>query len=167
MSKKKNLVWEGEWSFGSRNRFRFVLTVFLGFFFVFAVIGLVMYIVQAIGLYKIAKNQGVKNEWLAWIPIANLFLMAMLVENDVNESLRGKYTLTYGIVYVVGLIGGMAFAPLAVLPTIMTYYAFYHIARKHSNNEVAHIIIAIVTLGISIPIQLFRFRNRDAVVEVM
>lgn len=143
------------------------LAVFIGFFFVFVVIGIVLYIVQAIGLYKIAKTQKVEYEWLAWIPIANMFLMAMLVERDVNESLRGKYTMTYGIVYVVGLIGGMVFAPLAILPTIMTYYTFYHLARKYSANSVAHIIIAIVTLGFAMPFQIFRFRNREPVVEVV
>ena len=39
------------------------------------VLGLGMYIYMALALQTIATKTGTANEWLAWIPIANLFLM--------------------------------------------------------------------------------------------
>ncbi|RKJ17757.1 hypothetical protein D7X33_46360 [Butyricicoccus sp. 1XD8-22] len=52
---------------------------------------------------------------------------------------------------------------IAVFPYAMIMYAFYFIAKRYSNNEVLHTVIAIVTLGMAIPIQLFRFRNRELI----
>ena len=39
------------------------------------VFGLGFYIYMALALQTIATKTGTANEWLAWIPIANLFLM--------------------------------------------------------------------------------------------
>ena len=43
-------------------------------FFV-VVLGLAAYIYMALAVQTIAKKTGTANDWLAWIPIANLFLM--------------------------------------------------------------------------------------------
>ena len=40
--------------------------------------GLVLYVYTAICLMFIAQKTGTKYPWLAWIPIANVFLMAMI-----------------------------------------------------------------------------------------
>ncbi|MGA2158738.1 MAG: hypothetical protein ABSG90_05930 [Dehalococcoidia bacterium] len=42
--------------------------------------GLVLYIYIAICLMFIAQKTGTKYPWLAWIPIANVFLMAMIAK---------------------------------------------------------------------------------------
>lgn len=39
---------------------------------------LILYILGAVGLYRMAKKLGYGSPWLAWIPIANLYLMFML-----------------------------------------------------------------------------------------
>jgi hypothetical protein len=48
------------------------LGIFMLFFFVFFV---AMYVYMALALQTIAKKTNTENPWLAWIPIANLFLM--------------------------------------------------------------------------------------------
>jgi ABC-type Na+ efflux pump permease subunit len=42
---------------------------------VFVVIGIAMYIYVALALQTIATKTATANGWLAWIPIANIFLM--------------------------------------------------------------------------------------------
>ncbi len=44
------------------------------------VFGLAMYIYTALALQTIATKTGTANEWLAWIPIANLFLMLSIAK---------------------------------------------------------------------------------------
>jgi ABC-type Na+ efflux pump permease subunit len=44
------------------------------------VFGLAMYIYMALALQTIATKTGTANEWLAWIPIANLFLMLSIAK---------------------------------------------------------------------------------------
>ncbi len=42
------------------------------------IFGLVVYIWMAICLQKIAEKTNTPNGWLAWIPIANIYLMCMI-----------------------------------------------------------------------------------------
>lgn len=42
------------------------------------VIGLVAYVLMAVGLYTIAKRRGIRNPWLAWIPVANSWLLGCI-----------------------------------------------------------------------------------------
>ncbi len=44
------------------------------------VFGLGMYVYMALALQTIATKTGTANEWLAWIPIANLFLMLSIAK---------------------------------------------------------------------------------------
>ncbi|NLJ19345.1 hypothetical protein [Globicatella sulfidifaciens] len=127
------------------------------------VVAVVLYVLLAISLSKIAEREGVEPSWLAWIPVANLVLMAKLVEDDVHESIRGKFTMISIVAIVAGPILGQVIGILAYLPVITMLYSFYFIAKRYSKNETANIVVAAVTLGASVPIQLFRFRNREAI----
>lgn len=146
------------------------LGAFFGFFAIFflvmMLISLVFYVIQAIALMKISENVGYDKGWLAWIPIANSFLMPILVEDEVHESMKGRFTLIYGI----SLIGSLflsTFIPFAsIIPAVLMYYAFFIIARWFSEHYVAHLVIAILTGGFSIAISLFRFRNRKKSAEL-
>ena len=52
--------------------------------FIFAliaiVIGIVLYVIFSISLYKIATNAGLENPWLAWVPIGDLYLIGKLIK---------------------------------------------------------------------------------------
>lgn len=136
---------------------------FATFFLIIIVVSLVLYVIQAVALMKIAQTAGSDKGWLAWIPIANGFVMPMLVEDDVHESMRGKFTM----IYAGALIGSFllsAFIPfVSFIPTLLVYYAFYLIAKWFSEKHMVHLVVAILTLGISMPFSLFRFRNRKIV----
>lgn len=67
------------------------------------VIGLVAYVLMAVGLYTIAKRRGIRNPWLAWIPVANYWLLGCIsdqyqyVAKGQNKS-RRKLLLTLSII---------------------------------------------------------------------
>ena len=80
------------------------------------VLFLAYYIFNSLAMVAIAKKIGTKNPWLAWIPIANIYLMTQMV------GISGWWT--FGILAVfVPFIGG----PLVLAGTI---YLYWIIAEK-------------------------------------
>lgn len=71
------------------------------------------YIFMALGLYAIAKNRRINNPWLAWVPVANLWILGCISDQyhyvtKGEERSRRKRMLTLGIIEA-------AIAPLMVL----------------------------------------------------
>ena len=48
-----------------------ILLVALGF-------GMVWYVLQSLGLYTIAERRGIRNPWLAWVPVANMWVLGSI-----------------------------------------------------------------------------------------
>ncbi len=55
------------------------------------VIGLAVFILQAFGLYSLSKNAGYDKPWLAFIPVANTYLLGSL-SDGANLRIKGKRT---------------------------------------------------------------------------
>jgi hypothetical protein len=51
-----------------------------GIIIVLIMIILVIYLITALALYKIALKTKTENAWFAWIPFANIFLMAFIAK---------------------------------------------------------------------------------------
>lgn len=49
-----------------------------GFVLIGVILGIVLYLYSAYCLYHIAKKTNTENEWLAWIPLANIYLMVKI-----------------------------------------------------------------------------------------
>lgn len=67
------------------------------------VISLVTYVLMAVGLYSVAKRRGIRNPWLAWIPLVNVWVLGCIsdqyryVAKGQNKSKR-KVLLTLSII---------------------------------------------------------------------
>jgi len=143
--------------------FFLAMMVFAG---IFIIGGFIFFILQAIGLFSIAKKEGRGDiAWLAWIPIVSQFLLMFLVEKYVHVGLRGKITLLYGIAIVVSIFFGYFLPFVLFIPLVALCYAFYFIADRYSDNPLFHVAIAFVSIGCSIPIQLFMFRHTEPLVD--
>lgn len=130
-------------------------------------VSLIFYVIQTIALSAIAKNDGYENWWTAWIHIANLFLIPILVEDDVHKSMRGNFTLIYGITFAGSVFLSRFILFIRVFLATLGYYLFYILANWYSKNAVAHLIIGVVTFVFSISFSLLRFRNRGRISEVV
>jgi len=80
------------------------------------VVGLVLYIYFAVALMAIAKKTNTPNGWLAFIPIANIYLMTQMA------GMPAWLTLAFLLPFI-PFIGGLAFAVVSV-------YLFWKIAEK-------------------------------------
>ena len=55
-----------------------VLTFFAGGSLLSLAVCVTLYIFQALGLYTIAMRRGIKNPWLAWLPITNMWVLGSI-----------------------------------------------------------------------------------------
>lgn len=55
-----------------------VLGIYLFVLFLTLVAGVAFYVLQAISFYTIAKRRGIRNPWLAWIPVGNNWILGSI-----------------------------------------------------------------------------------------
>jgi len=77
----------------------------LGIVFVllFLAIIVVLYVLKSIGLATMAEKRGIENAWLAWIPIADLYIMGLLVG---ELDIFGYHLANLGLWTPVIIVGG-------------------------------------------------------------
>ena len=74
----------------------FFFTFFIGAIAVSAVIGIAIYLLESISVYKMAKSAEVKNPWLAFIPVANDWVFGTLAEKYKKKN--GTKSARFGII---------------------------------------------------------------------
>lgn len=83
-----------------------------------AAVWLVLFILQGVGLAKMAKNAGVKHRWLAFVPFVDLLYMGRLVGScDVfgrKMKKPGIYTMAASVVSTVFCLAAVARRNFAV-----------------------------------------------------
>ena len=82
---------------------------------VVSLVVIVGYIFQSIGLYSIAKNRGIQNPWLAWLPIGNYWIAGSIADQYqyvVNDQVKNRrkilLVLSIACALVSSLVGSMA-----------------------------------------------------------
>ena len=66
--------------------------LFFGFFYMIMLgVAVLTYVLQSLALYRLAKNRGIANYGLAWVPIGSSWLLGKLAD-DVNICRRNKKT---------------------------------------------------------------------------
>lgn len=82
---------------------------------VIALVAVVGYIFQSIGLYTIAKNRGIKNPWLAWLPIGNYWIAGSIADQYqyvVNGQVKNRrkilLVLSIASMVISSLVSSMA-----------------------------------------------------------
>ena len=74
----------------------FFFTIFIGAIAVSAVIGIAIYLLESISVYKMAKSAEIKNPWLAFIPVANDWVFGTLAEKYKKKN--GTKSARFGII---------------------------------------------------------------------
>lgn len=74
----------------------FFFTFFIGAIAVSAVIGIAIYLLESISVYKMAKSAEIKNPWIAFIPVANDWVFGTLAEKYKKKN--GTKSARFGII---------------------------------------------------------------------
>ncbi len=100
-----------------------------------SIIGIAAYIFTALGLYKIAQKRGEENAWLAWVPIAQLYIIGKIVV----EEKFGTFVLPrMDLILPLGALGVavLAWIPvlgqlIAIAYAVVAVYALYLLFKKY------------------------------------
>jgi len=105
-----------------------VAVTFLAVYFLIMLVtsiwSIVMYVFHSLGMYTIAKRRMIHNPWLAWIPVANLWILGS-ISDQYQYMAKGKNTkrrkvliglmiALYALVLVIGIVAGVM-AGIAVI----------------------------------------------------
>lgn len=134
----------------------------IAFLFV-AVIGLAFYVLKSIGLYTLAINRGIENPWLAWVPVADLYIMGLLVgEMDIFDYHLDNLGLWCPVIFVGGsILSGIPFLGVLISIALFVFavYFAYKLFEKYTPQAVLYTVLSIPLC--LLPIFLFVIRNNQ------
>lgn len=148
--------------YSSHDLTSFFLTV-IPIFVCLSLAGLVLYILHAVGLYKMGKTTGLELRWLAFLPIANLYVMGKLVG---NMTISGHEVPKPEIILPVSAVAVLVIGQLPVIGALLTlavciiyFIALYKLYKNYRPDRAAIYLIVSVVLGFMIPVFIFVMRN--------
>lgn len=95
----------------------FFFTFFIGAIAVSAVIGIAIYLLESISVYKMAKSAEIKNPWLAFIPVANDWVFGTLAEKykKKNRTKSARFGIILPVLEGIVLIEAIALTIFTVI----------------------------------------------------
>lgn len=135
-----------------------LLIVYLVIIAVAFVIGIAAYVLQSLGMYAIAKRRNISNPVLAWIPVANMWLLGCIADHY-DEAVKGVKKKTR----VVLMVLFAAFLVTAVIYGV-TMGIFTSVMVANNADSTAVIISAIAMLvgillylGVAVAMSVFQY----------
>lgn len=129
---------------------------------VFFLVVVVLYLIFAFSLFKMAKNEGVENAWFSFIPILQSYIVAKIAEEVKIGSFvvpRPELVLTLGV--LLGFIPFIGFL-FSIAIAVVYYAALYAIYKKYRGDKaVVMLIISIVTAGIGTIVYFSKLKNES------
>ncbi len=95
-----------------------------------------IYLLQAFGFYRLAQKSGVKNEWIAFIPILQFILFFHIID-------RSAWHILIVLLFVIPVIGWLA------APLIFAYFQ-YEFYQRFGVEPILGVVVIIV--GVFVPI---------------
>ncbi len=94
------------------------LLIFLGVLIAGAVFGIIGYVINALGIFRLAKKLNVDLAWLAWIPVAQYFTVGKVAEKC--DDRRGNIVKSWGkILLIANLIAMVVSAVLSGIANLL------------------------------------------------
>jgi len=108
-----------------------ILGIALGIFIAFFVImALALYVYQSWAWFSIAKKLKYKKAWLAWIPIANFFLLPILAKKDYRWGLIILIPFLLMPIMLIPLLGIIIYFCGLIFVIIMSIFWMWDIFEK-------------------------------------
>ena len=137
---------------------------------VLVLVGIVFYILMAIGLFTMAKSEKLENPWFAFVPFLNLYIWGKLVGQlrigsmdipspEIVLPVAALISIILGNIAVIGPLISLAYLVLVII----AYFSLYK--RYSPNNAILYTVLSIV-LPFMGPVFIFMLRNATPVIEV-
>jgi hypothetical protein len=139
--------------------------------FLFFIIGIVLYVLFAMGLYGLAKTERTDNEWFAFIPILQLYIIGEILK----EVKISTYTIPQlelvlpiapiaffiagSILGVIPILGGLLGLILNIAYAVFSIIVMYTFFKRYKGNQATLMTVLSVVLFFMGPIYVFNLRN--------
>lgn len=136
-----------------------ILAMFGGLIFLIFAIGIAFYIVNSLALQKMATKLNIDNPWMAWIPLANIFLLGKVAGDRV--VVFGKEISNLGVVL---LVTSLVYSFTAAIPLVgiiiliayfILFYSTYFKIYKIFNESSATLFLVLSIIPFTAIIQPF------------
>lgn len=62
-----------------------------------------LYVLQALGVYKIAQRRGIRNPWMAWVPLLHMWTLGS-ISDQYRYVVKGQYRYNRTVLTVLGAV---------------------------------------------------------------
>lgn len=106
-----------------------ILMIFLLLFYaIILAVGIGEYITNALGLYRAANTHNVKNPWIAWIPVADMWTLGSIADAvDTGKNLKRRWAKS-----LIGLYIGVF---VTIIPAYIALFIFVLTAGLSDSDE--------------------------------
>lgn len=132
-------------------------------------LGVFLYIFYAMGLYRIGRNRAIPLSWLAWIPVASLYVLGAAADDRrgrrffvILTPLLGGGAAVFGIIGLTGTPPDVFLAAamiLAAAAAVFIFMALYWVYAGLVRFPVPLLVLSVVFVFLA-PIFLFALRER-------
>ena len=137
--------------------------------FIFAIVGIVLYVIYSYSLYKMAVKQGVENPWMAFIPIAQGYILGKLIKDlkvfnfeiPQIEIVLPVASLIVLVLSQVDILGGLLSLANFIL-NLLVLNKLYNMYKPE--NATLYTILSI--FGLPVPFIFLSIKDLDQVIEV-
>lgn len=121
-----------------------------------AAIGIVFWILYAVGFMNVAKNRGYKDAWLAWIPIGNFYLLGKIVP---EITVFGFKIPRLELVLPLACLGASLLSGIPFLGGLITLAFYVFVVLVHNEVFKQYKPGSSIVLSIFFPIGFFIIRK--------
>lgn len=129
------------------------------------VVGLVMYILQSLGLYTIAKRRGIKHAWLAWLPVGSEWLIGCIADQYryvAKGEVKNRRTIMLVLSLVGVVLGGLSgflsrMGTTALLEQLLSSGAQATEGVVAGGSFMTNALVSLFSTGVSITLTVFLY----------
>ena len=106
-------------------------------------LGVLMYILQALALYTIAKRREIKKPWLAWIPVVNVWILGSVSDQYqyvVKRQVKNKRKILLGLNIAMAAIGVVILAAVVWLLVVLMLMAISIPAISDAQTLISNLV---------------------------
>ena len=152
-----------------------IFAIIMAYIAVVAVVGIIVWILTSIPLFTMARNAGVTNAWLAWIPIGNMYVLNALGGDEFslfgdkihfNERINAFWlflALSFGggLLAAIPVIGWLVSVCASVLLICIQWRMIYDwINAYNPGKENMGLSIVAIIINIVFIVLLWMYKNR-------
>lgn len=137
----------------------------------FFLISIALYVLMAVGLYNLAKTENTGNEWFAFVPILQLYIIGKILK----EVKISTYTVpslelvlplapvalyvAAAILRIVPILGSLVVFILNIAFIVFYAIVIYNFYKRYKGEQATVMTILSVILPFMLPIFIFSLRN--------